>query len=140
MKISNIHLIYFSPTGTTRKIVDAIAKGIDQEQVNHYDLTYSSQKTEQHFDDGIAIIGAPVYAGRIPEDCLERMANYKANNVPTVLVALYGNREFEDALVELRDVANTQGFNIIAAGAFIGSTLILLLNALLLSADQILMI
>ncbi|MDX2480281.1 MAG: 4Fe-4S binding protein [Desulfuromusa sp.] len=120
MKHNNVHLIYFSPTGTTRKIIEAIAEGLNPERVNYYDLTYPIKKTEQNIVDGVAVIGVPVYAGRVPKDCLERMAIYKANNVPTVLVALYGNREFEDALVELRDVAIAQGFNVIAAGAFIG--------------------
>jgi ferredoxin len=120
MKIDNAHLIYFSPTGTTRKVIDAIAEGLAIEKINRYDLTYPCEKTEQYFEDGIAIIGTPVYAGRVPVDCLERMANYSANNIPTVLIALYGNREFEDALVELRDVSLAQGFKVIAAGAFIG--------------------
>jgi len=120
MKINNIHLIHFSPTGTTRKVIDAIAEGLNPEKVYRYDLTFPLDKIEQHFTDGVAVIGAPVYAGRIPVDCLERMAQYTANNIPTVLVALYGNREFEDALVELRDVSLAQGFNVIAAGAFIG--------------------
>jgi hypothetical protein len=53
--------------------------------------------TEQHLVDGVAVIGAPVYAGRIPVDFLERMAQFTTNNIPTVLVALYGNQEFEDA-------------------------------------------
>jgi ferredoxin len=120
MKINNIHLIYFSPTGTTRKVIDAISEGLSGTEIYRYDLTYPFGMTEQYFQDGVAVIGAPVYAGRIPVDCLKRMAQYKAKNIPTVLVALYGNREFEDALVELRDVSLTQGFNVIAAGAFIG--------------------
>lgn len=115
-----VNLIYFSPTGTTRKTMDAIAKGLNPERVNRYDLTFPSAKAEQSLVDGVAVIGTPVYAGRVPRDFLERMANYAANDVPTVLVALYGNREFEDTLVELRDVSITQGFKVIAAGAFIG--------------------
>jgi len=120
MKSYCTHLVYFSPTGTTRKIIDAIAAGLSPERVNRYDLTYACETEERHIVDGVAVIGIPVYAGRVPEDCLERMAGYRADDVPTVLVALYGNREFEDALVELRDVATAQGFNVIAAAAFIG--------------------
>lgn len=120
MKIDNAHLIFFSPTGTTRKVIDAIAEGLAAEKIFHYDLTYPLDRTGQCFTDGVAVIGAPVYAGRVPVDCLQRMANYSANNIPTVLIALYGNREFEDALVELRDVSLAQGFRVIAAGAFIG--------------------
>lgn len=120
MRHNIVHLIYFSPTGTTRKTIDAIAAGLNPEQVNRYDLTFSFDAAEQHIADGVAIIGVPVYAGRVPKDVLERLANYKADDVPTILVALYGNREFEDALVELRDVSITKGFKVIAAGAFIG--------------------
>lgn len=120
MTYNNTHLIYFSPTGTTRKIITAIADGLGAGQMNDHDLTYPSARTEQNFVDGIAIIGVPVYAGRVPKDCVERLANYKAGGVPAVVVVLYGNREFEDALVELRDIATAQGFNIVAAAAFIG--------------------
>ena len=120
MKDSSAHLVYFSPTGTTRKTVDAIAKGLSPERINRYDLTYTLEKQEHHIAGGVAVIGIPVYAGRVPKDCLERMAGFRADGVPAVLVALYGNREFEDALMELRDVATAQGFNVIAAGAFIG--------------------
>ena len=89
-------------------------------QANRYDLTCDFEKEQQNIAGGLVVIGIPVYAGRFLEDCLERMAGYQADGVPAVLVALYGNREFDDALVELRDVVIAQGFNVIAAGAFIG--------------------
>ena len=54
--------------------------------------------------DGTAIVGVPVYAGRVPELCLERLAGFSVDAVAAVLVVLYGNREYEDALAELRDV------------------------------------
>ncbi len=120
MKIEKIHFIYFSPTGTTKKVIEAIVKGLGSDQLDHFDLTFPCGQIEKTIEDGIAIIGSPVYAGRIPEDCLQRLEGFRANNVPTILIALYGNREFEDALVELRDVSKIQGFNIVAAGAFIG--------------------
>ena len=113
MKISSL---YFSPTGTTRRVIDAVIAGIGSEGKVFYDVTHAFQTERQLLSDGVVIIGAPVYAGRIPEDFLKRMKNYHAAGLPTVLVVLYGNREFEDALVELRDVATAQGFNVIAAG------------------------
>lgn len=123
MKNNCAHLIYFSPTGTTRKITCAIAEGLATERLDHHGLTYALASTGREITyivDGVAVIGVPVYAGRVPVTCLERLASYRAEGVPAVLAALYGNREFEDALVELRDVAIAQGFNVIAAGAFIG--------------------
>ena len=114
------HLIYFSPTGTTQKITTSIAQGLGAKSVVHYDVTLSGSSVETDLSDGVAIIGIPVYAGRVPELCLQRMQTITAKGLPCVLVALYGNREFEDALVELRDFATRQGFKVVAAGAFIG--------------------
>ncbi|MDD2540709.1 MAG: 4Fe-4S binding protein [Desulfuromonadaceae bacterium] len=118
--ISRTHLIYFSPTKTTKKIVEQIAAGLNSGDIEHYDLTLMETGLGKQFVDGLAIIGIPVYAGRVPEVFLERIQNISAIGIPAVLVALYGNRAFEDALVELRDVAVSKGFAVIAAGAFIG--------------------
>lgn len=116
----NAQLIYFSPTGTSRKIVEAVAEGLAAERLDSFDLTRLPGTLDRTFNDGVVIIGIPVYAGRVPELCLQRMAGIKADGVPAVLIALYGNREYEDALVELRDVVTAAGFNVVAAGAFIG--------------------
>lgn len=118
--LSTIHLLYFSPTGTTKKIVEQIAIGSKAREVRHYDLTRLETGLDLQLTDGIAIIGVPVYAGRVPEVCLQRMEGLSATDVPVVLVALYGNRAFEDALVELRDMAAAKGFSVFAAAAFIG--------------------
>jgi ferredoxin len=114
------HLVYFSPTGTTRKVSEYIAQGLGAEKVVHCDLTPAGAGFETVLTDGVAIIGIPVYAGRVPELCLQRLQAITAKHIPAVLVALYGNREFEDALVELRDLSVAKGFNVVAAGAFIG--------------------
>jgi ferredoxin len=114
------HLIYFSPTKTTKKIVEQIATGLNAGDSERYDLTRLKQGLDLHLVDGIAIIGIPVYAGRVPELFLKRIQKLSANGVPAVLVALYGNRAYEDALIEFRDVALSKGFTVVAIGAFIG--------------------
>ncbi|MDD2309142.1 MAG: 4Fe-4S binding protein [Desulfuromonadaceae bacterium] len=118
--VSKTHLIYFSPTKTTKKIVEQIAAGLNAPVSEHYDLTQMEQGLDMKLDDGLAIIGIPVYAGRTPEIVLRRIQKLSATGIPVVLVALYGNRAFEDALVELRDVVVSKGFTVVAAGAFIG--------------------
>jgi len=112
-------LVYFSPTGTTRRIVSRIAEGIGGE-TTHYDLTLPQQHCELKVTEGIVIFGVPVYAGRVPEQCLERFQGITAQGTPAAIVAVYGNRAFEDTLVELRDRVSERGFQVIAAGAFIG--------------------
>jgi ferredoxin len=126
MNIEKLRLLYFSPTQTTKKVLNAIADGLKTEAVMDSDLTLPdsirSEKPgeEIRFDDGLTIIGVPVYAGRVAPEAARRIRQFKADGTPAVLVVLYGNREFEDALRELKDLAVEAGFKPIAGGAFIG--------------------
>ena len=126
MNIENLRLLYFSPTQTTKKVLTAIAEGIKSDAVMHSDLTLPdvirSEKSGEKImiDDDITIIGVPVYAGRVAPEAVRRIRRYKADGTPAVLVVLYGNREFEDALRELKDLALEAGFKPIAGGAFVG--------------------
>ncbi|MDP2754584.1 MAG: 4Fe-4S ferredoxin, partial [Nitrospirota bacterium] len=56
----------------------------------------------------------------LPAIALSRFRELKGNGAPAVIVVVYGNRAYEDALLELRDVAIEAGFKPVAAGAFIG--------------------
>ncbi len=122
MDINSLKLIYFSPTQTTKKIIEGIAQGIQIAAIEHVDLTPPDAGmralTEMH--DGLVIIGAPVYVGRLPTDMIRRFRRLKGNDTPAVIVVVYGNRAYEDALLELRDLALEAGFKPVAAGAFIG--------------------
>lgn len=122
MNLETVKLVYFSPTNTSRKVVAAVAKGINAPRVNHLNLTLSGATSESllaaHAD--LTIIAAPVYAGRIPEEALKRMENLQGDGKPALIIVMYGNRAYEDALIELRDFAVSKGFVPIAAGAFIG--------------------
>ncbi len=126
MNIKKLRLLYFSPTQTTKKVLNATASGFKPEAVIDIDLTLSdsirSKEPGKEFkiDDGLTIIGVPVYAGRVAPDAAGRIRQFKAYGTPAVLVVLYGNREFEDALRELKDLAEEVGFRPIAGGAFIG--------------------
>lgn len=121
MNIQKVKLIYYSPTGTSEKIVKAIQKGIGVDY-DIIDLTLpdSEMKTYNLKETDLAIIAAPVYSGRVAPTAVNRISKLRGENTPTVLVAVYGNRAFEDALVELRDITEPNGFKAVAAGAFIG--------------------
>lgn len=122
MKLESVALVYFSPTGTTKKVLKGIAGAIGAHDVKEIDLTMPDAASRK-FDskkDGLVILGAPVYGGRIPAVAEERFGKLKGNGVPAVVVVVYGNREYEDALIELRNIALKQGFKPVAGGAFIG--------------------
>ena len=122
MRIDSLKLIYFSPTETTRKLVSAIAQGFPSAQVDHLNLTMpeSASSDFANSSDGLAIIGMPVYGGRLPAEAVARLRRIHGNSTPAVVVVLYGNRAYDDALIELRDLAVELGFLPIAAGAFVG--------------------
>jgi len=122
MDISNIKTIVFSPTGTSKKIAQAIAEGAQESQkVEHIDLTSPNYPKNISIAKGeLAIIAVPVYAGRVAPLAEKRLRELSGNNSPAIIVALYGNRAFDDALVELKDIAQAQSFSITAAAAFIG--------------------
>jgi len=120
MDIGRVRLVYFSPTGSTRRIVEEIAKGVGA-AVEHVDLTRPEAKTQSFKDFGeeLAIIGTPVYAGLIPVEAARRLKRLKAHGTPAVTVVVYGNRAYDDALIELTDLASELGFKPIAGGAFV---------------------
>jgi ferredoxin len=122
MDLKTVTLAYFSPTGTTKKVLEGITETIGANSVRHIDLTRPEilSKEIPGIKEGLAILGAPVYAGRIPPEAEERFRKLKGNDIPAVVIALYGNREYEDALIELRDIAVRQGFKPVAGGVFIG--------------------
>ena len=122
MDITSAKLIYFSPTQTTWKVMEGISQGLQVANVENVDLTPPDAEIRMRpvFRDDVALIGSPVYSGRLPSVALSRFRKLKGNGAPAVIVVVYGNRAYEDALLELREVALEAGFNPIAAGAFVG--------------------
>jgi ferredoxin len=121
LDINKVKIITFSPTGNSKKVAEAIARGI-QAPTESIDLTSPKSRITQYqeFHEALTIIASPVYIGRIPHEAAFRIRRLIANNTPTVLVLTYGNRAYEDALLELSDIVSEVGFKPIAACAFIG--------------------
>lgn len=121
MEFKSTKMVYFSPTKTTKKVLESIAYGLGIAKVVDYDLTcpQNSKKDITTFKDELVIIGLPVHAGRLPVVAVERFKRLKASNTLAIIVVVYGNREFEDALLELKNLTTELGFIPIAAGAFI---------------------
>lgn len=114
-------IVFFSPTGTTRKVVSAVADGTGLEY-DVIDLTLTSSRIEafEFGSDDLVIMGVPVYAGRVPALLSETLASIKAEGAITVPIVVYGNRHYDDSLMELKDILEEKGAVCIAAAAFIG--------------------
>lgn len=113
-----IYEMCFSPTGGTKKVADLLAKDLAQD-VRTVDLTDSRMDFSGVALTGedVAVIAVPSYGGRMPEPAAERLAMTKGNGARAVIVCVYGNRAYEDTLVELQDTAKAAGFRVVAAVA-----------------------
>ncbi len=117
--IRNAHLIFFSPTKGSSKVAHAVSEGLNIKSTKETDLTYMSGSFSLEISNTLVVIAVPVYGGRVAPMALKRLQNIKAVNCPTVLIAVYGNRAYEDTLVELYDETLQLGFTPIAAATFI---------------------
>lgn len=115
MKVS---ALYFSPTGSTKKVAIAAAESITS-NVTEVDLT-TKQEPITLAEEEMAVFALPVFMGRIPPAAVHKLRAVKGNNTPAVATVVYGNRAYEDALIELCDILQEQGFVVLSAGAFIG--------------------
>ncbi|GBF33390.1 ferredoxin [Desulfocucumis palustris] len=122
-----INAMYFSPTGTTKKIVSGIAEKISEnidrgKTINTIDFTLPGVRKEPvaFTGDDIVVMGVPVYAGRVPNVLLNYLSSVTGNGACAIATVVYGNRNYDDALVELKDILELNGFKVIAGGAFIG--------------------
>lgn len=121
MNVKDVLLVTFSPTRTSWRIGEAIACGTSYENVRVLDLTYETEETPIEVSaETLLVVAVPVYGGKVAPPALKRMSGLKLSGTPVVLVALYGNRAYEQALVELEGFITGKGGQIVAAGAFVG--------------------
>lgn len=123
--IKKVWGMYFTGTGTTEKVVTHIGKKIAEKlgvEYEDYDFTLPKvRKVEKSFtEEDLVVFGTPVIAGRVPNLLLKYLDTLKGKGALAVPVVLYGNRNFDDALIELRNILKDKGMKPIAGGAFIG--------------------
>lgn len=135
--------MYFSGTGTTAKVTAAVAykmwqildktetkinvSGETNDDINYVkasniNFSHAKVRKEEHvFDENdIVVFGTPVIAGRVPNVLLKFLDTIQGGGAMAIPVVLYGNRNFDDALIELRNILESRGFHTVAGAAFIG--------------------
>lgn len=64
--------MYFSPTGTTKKVVkafgEAVAQAIECSEIEEFDFTLKKNREKPYSFSAtdLVVLGVPVYAGRVP--------------------------------------------------------------------------
>lgn len=124
MAFTQLRAVYFSPTGGTKKIVNALADVLTSALSlprNDYDFTLPAARegTPDFAADQLLLFALPVYAGRLPNVMLPWLKKLEGNGATAVAVVVYGNRNFDDALIELRDLLTTAQFQVVGGGAFV---------------------
>ena len=117
--MKKIVLVYFSPTGNTRKSLEAMAEPFGG-ATDVVDLTVDESPVRTFGEEDVVILGTPVYGGRIPSVARARLAGIRGQGTRCLAVVTYGNRHYDDALLELADLAREQGFVVAGAAALVG--------------------
>jgi len=107
-------LIYFSPTDTTKNVLDVIVKELNIPIEKEYNLTnYEFKDFSYQFKNEIIVLGFPVYSGRVPKTALNRFKNITGNNSKMIICTTFGNRDYDNALMEIFELFLKNGFDII---------------------------
>ena len=125
MRVDRVIAVYFSPTGATKKVAEEIARSAANELavplISHDFTLPVGRKDTMCFDrNDLVVFGTPVYAGRVPNKFLPEIRRIiRGNDALVVPVVTFGNRSFDNALIELRNELELKGFHTIAGGAFV---------------------
>lgn len=113
------YIVSFSPTGKSlnamRKLSELFGGGFKE-----IDLCVLSERKKnfKFKSDDFVIVGSPVYGGRIPP--VEGLfSNISGENTPCVVCSCFGNRDYDDALIELKNKIESEGFKCIGACALV---------------------
>ena len=114
----NVVEIVFSPTGGTEKVAHMLG-GHWSESAVKIDLSDAKTDFTQCSIDkeDQVLIAMPSFGGRAPAVAIERLKKIAGNGAKCTLVCVYGNRAYEDTLVEMEDAAKESGFQVVAAVA-----------------------
>lgn len=122
MVINKVKGVFFSPAKHTQKIITHFLKSLPFE-TEKYDITsYKKRSLAVKFEENeLAVFAYPVYGGRVPSIVINQLDRMFSSNTPAVVIAVYGNRAYEDALLEMKNELIKHNFNPVAAAAFIAN-------------------
>lgn len=108
---------YFSPTGGTKRALEAVCSLFEGE-AELLELTGPNKKEKQFTPEDLLVLALPVYAGQHPA-VPGLLDGLKGDSTPCMILATYGNRHYDDALLELKTLGEQAGCVTTGAGAFV---------------------
>lgn len=112
-----LYLLVFSPTGGTKKAAEALLKGFDAPYKTVDCLKQADLSALPFQKDDVCVVAAPSFGGRLPQLFAKRLQTLRGNGARAVPVVVYGNRAYEDTLLELSDLLTAAGFTCCAGVA-----------------------
>lgn len=118
-----IQALTFSPTGTSARVIEGISAGVGERtgmDVALLDLTLKESVEMTYGKDDVVLLSGPVYGGKLAPIAKQRLGGIKGAGTRCIVVAVYGNRAFENAVADFASFAEERGFTVVGAGAFVG--------------------
>ena len=124
MEMKRVYAVYFSPAGSTRRLVTTLADALAESfsvPMEVIDFTTPPAREEQYSftADDLVVFGSPTYAGKLPNKLLPYVkSGFAGNGAMAVALVTFGNRAFDNSLAELCACLKQDGFHTVGAGAF----------------------
>jgi ferredoxin len=118
---SELKLVYFSPTDTTKNILHKIADEMSFSISEEFNLTNYEYKDFGHIfeENDVILLGFPVYGGRVPKTAKNRFNGLKGNGAKIITILTYGDMHYDNSLIEIYELLKNNGFIIIGMAAFV---------------------
>lgn len=119
MLYTTVRQVYFSPTGSSKTISETLVNELSPQPVTYDILRHPVQEEVLCGLDDLLVVTVPVFAGRIPHYTVDALQQFQGKGGPAVAVVVYGNRAYEDALLELKILLEGNNFVVGAGAAFV---------------------
>ena len=118
----SIEALYFSPTGSTRKITRSFCGAVSRNASIEHDLTLPKNRTKTipRIQADLLVLAFPIYEEKMPEHILHIVEQLKGEDTPAVILGVYGAVDYGVSLRQAQEILEDRGFHVVGAGAFIG--------------------
>ena len=94
------YCITFSPTGGTNRVADILCGALHPHWIQ---VDLMEERILDTKETDVCLVAVPSFGGRVPDLAVQRLRGI-TDKAKTIMVCVYGNRAYEDTLVELQDI------------------------------------